>query len=162
MKELMDKVSSYNLFNYLFPGVVFVVLAGNITSYSLIQDDIVVGAFLYYFIGLVVSRVGSLILEPIFKRLAFVKLAPYEDYVAVSKTDSKLEILSEANNTYRTLSSLFMLLALLKIYELLAARFQILASLSSYILVGALFALFIFSYRKQTQYVTKRINSEKS
>ncbi len=64
MKELLDRLSSYNLFNYLLPGVVFAIVAKSVTSYNFLQDDIFVGAFTYYFIGLVVSRVGSTILEP--------------------------------------------------------------------------------------------------
>jgi hypothetical protein len=65
MKEILDKLSSYNLFNYLLPGIIFVVLASEITRYSFIHDDIVIGAFLYYFIGLVISRFGSLAIEPL-------------------------------------------------------------------------------------------------
>lgn len=67
MKEILDKLTSYNLFNYLLPGVVFAVLASKVTRFTLIQQDLVAGAFLYYFIGLVISRFGSLILEPILK-----------------------------------------------------------------------------------------------
>ena len=162
MKELLDRLSSYNLFNYLLPGVVFAIVAKSVTSYNFLQDDIFVGAFTYYFIGLVVSRVGSTILEPSLKKLHFVRFAAYEDYVRESKKDSLLEILSEANNTYRTFSSLFMLIAIVKIYELLAARFPAMASWSSWILMGALFVLFAFSYRKQTQYITRRIGAGKS
>src|SRR5258708_39583652 len=68
MKELLDRLASYNLFNYLLPGVVFVVLAEQVTSYSFIQDDIVIGGFVYSFMGMVISRVGSLFLEPLFKK----------------------------------------------------------------------------------------------
>jgi hypothetical protein len=57
MKELLDKISSYNLFNYLLPGVLFATLAEYLTSYHLVQDDLVVGAFVYYFMGLVVMAV---------------------------------------------------------------------------------------------------------
>ena len=68
MKDLLDKISSYNLFNYLLPGVLFALLADGLTSYTFIQSDIVVGIFLYYFMGLVISRVGSLAIEPILKK----------------------------------------------------------------------------------------------
>ena len=162
MKDLLDKISSYNLFNYLLPGVLFALLADGLTSYTFIQSDIVVGIFLYYFIGLVISRVGSLAIEPILKKTSFIKFAAYEDFVLVSKKDPKLEVLSEVNNMYRTFCSLFFLLGVLKAYELLAERYPLLTSRSPYILVGLLFALFIFSYRKQTQYITKRIVSRKN
>src|SRR4030042_1443125 len=105
MKEILDKLSSYNLFNYLLPGIIFVILAGKITHYSFVQEDIILGAFLYYFIGLVISRFGSLVIEPLLKCLSFVQFADYKDFVSTSKKDDKLELLLEVNNTYRTLCS---------------------------------------------------------
>ena len=58
MKELLDKLSSYNIFNYLFPGILFCVISKTLIGYNLIMDDIVLGVFLYYFIGLTISRMG--------------------------------------------------------------------------------------------------------
>jgi hypothetical protein len=161
MKDLLDKITSYNLFNYLLPGVVFAALAKYVSHFNLVQDDIIVGAFVYYFIGLVISRIGSLILDPILMKFNLVKFAAYEEYISVSKIDTTLEVLSEVNNTYRTLSALFVLLAVLKIYELLSKRFQDLESVTPFIIFGTLFILFILSYRKQTQFIVKRISAGK-
>ena len=102
MKELLDKLSSYNIFNYLLPGILFSVIASKVTELNLIQSDIVIGVFLYYFVGLIISRLGSLIVEPILKKVKFLKFAEYTDFVKVSEKDKKLEILSESNNMYRT------------------------------------------------------------
>jgi len=157
MKEILDKLSSYNLFNYLFPGILFTIFAEEITHYSFIQPDLIIGAFLYYFIGLVVSRFGSLVIEPFFKKVGLLKFADYEEFIAAAKKDSKIEVLSEANNMYRTLSSVFILLLILKIYELIEARVQILSVWDPYILVVLLLVIFICSYKKQTKYIFKRI-----
>ena len=80
MNALLSKLSSYNLFNYLFPGIIFVILAEGVTDYSLIQEDIAIGAFLYYFIGLVVSRFGSLMIEPFLKKVSFLRFADYKNF----------------------------------------------------------------------------------
>lgn len=157
MKDLIGKLSSYNLLNLLLPGGVFVVLASKLTKYSLIQSDILTGLFFYYFIGLVVSRFGSLIIEPLLKRIEFLKFAAYENFLAASKNDEKLEVLSETNNTYRTLCSLFILLFVLKIYEVIECKFNFLEEYGAIIIVILLLALFLASYRKQTAYITKRI-----
>src|SRR5271167_2488702 len=97
MKELLDKLSSYNIFNYLLPGVVFVALTGDLISYSVGGQDILKSAFLYYFTGLVISRFGSLIIEPLMKRISLIKFASYKDFVAASKKDEKIELFSEEN-----------------------------------------------------------------
>lgn len=161
MNELLSKISSYNLFNYLLPGIIFAVLASNITHYPLVQRDILTGVFLYYFMGLVVSRFGSLIVEPLLKRLSFVQFADYKDFVAASKQDEKLELLSEVNNTYRTLCSLFSLLLLLKLYTKIEGRFPFLKEWDVTILAVILVIMFLFSYRKQTSYITKRIKANR-
>jgi hypothetical protein len=56
MKEFITKISSYNIFNNLLPGILFVFLLNKITIYNLLQDDLVVGFFLYYFIGITISN----------------------------------------------------------------------------------------------------------
>lgn len=161
MKELLNKLSSYNLFNYLLPGIIFVIIASKITRYSLVQEDLLTGAFLYYFIGLVISRFGSLAVEPFLKSISFINFADYKDFVIASKKDDKLELLSEVNNTYRTLCSLLILLFLLKIYETIELAFPFLQKCSVIILLILLITMFLFSYRKQTKYIAKRINANK-
>jgi len=157
MNELLAKLSSYNVFNYLLPGIVFAILAGDIIHYPIIQKDIVTGAFFYYFVGLVVSRFGSLIIEPLLKWLRFVNFADYKDFVAASQKDAKLDVLSEVNNTYRTLASLISLLLLVKLYMKIAERLPRLNEWNWTALAVLLLVMFLFSYRKQTSYITKRI-----
>ncbi len=159
MRELLDKISSYNLFNYLFPGVLFAVLSKATTSYSFLQENLILGLFVYYFFGMVISRIGSLVIEPVLRKLSFLKFADYADFVEASKKDSKIELLSEINNMYRTLCSLFILLVLLRLYGFIGSKLAILKSANSYILAILLLVLFLFSYRKQTNYITKRIKA---
>ena len=157
MKEIIAKLSSYNLFNYLLPGVLLAVLAGETTDYSFTHENIAIGAFLYYFIGLVISRFGSLVIEPILKKVSFVKFAPYGDFIAASKEDDELEILSEANNMYRTLSSMFILLFVLRLYGKVEGNIPVLKDWNTGILMGLLLLMFLLSYRKQTEYIRKRV-----
>jgi uncharacterized Tic20 family protein len=159
VKELLDKLSSYNLFNYLLPGVVFVALAQKLTKYSFTQNDLVLAAFAYYFIGLVISRLGSLFIEPFLKWLKFVEFADYKDFVDASKIDPKIEILSEANNSYRTLTALIAALLILKVYEQAGRFFPWISSFSMVIVLFLLLLMFLFSYRKQTAYIVKRIKA---
>jgi hypothetical protein len=159
MTELFDKISSYNLFNYLLPGVLFAVVASKLTHYSFLGYEVVVAAFLYYFIGLVVSRFGSLVVEPVFRSTGFVKFSDYKSFVEACKKDPKIELLSEVNNMFRTLCSLFVLLVLLKLYERLGVRWPWLERFHVVVLIVLLFVTFAFAYRKQTEYVNKRIKA---
>lgn len=159
MKEILDKISSYNLFNYLLPGILFVTIANKFTSYSFIESNLIVAGFVYYFIGLIISRFGSLIIEPALKKISFLKFADYKKFISASKKDPKTDLLSESNNMYRTISSMLILLFILKLYELIELKFQMLKNWNSYILIGLLLITFLYSYRKQTEYITKRIKA---
>ncbi len=162
MKEILDKVTSYNLFNYLLPGTLFIVILNGFTQYSFTQDNLIIATFVYYFTGLIISRIGSLVIEPILKKLKFVEFAEYKDFVVASKSDPKLEYLSEANNMYRTFISMFILLFLFKLYELFSYRYVFLITHEDSLLILALLIIFAFSYRKQTSYIKTRAESHKS
>ena len=160
MKDLLDKLSSYNIFNYLLPGTIFAGLGEKLTSYSLIQDNLLIGLFLYYFIGLIISRIGSLTVEPFLKWIRLVEFADYKDYVKASELDPKIELFSEQNNMYRTLCSLLITLLFFKIYNEIKNALSWGSDINvviDFVFLLAVLALFLFSYKKQTEYVVRRV-----
>lgn len=66
MKEFVGALNSYHVLNFLVPGVLFVIFLDTFSNALLIQENTLIGVFLYYFIGMILSRVGSLLIEPIF------------------------------------------------------------------------------------------------
>ncbi len=159
MKDLFDKLSSYNLFNYLLPGTLFAAAAGRISDHTFTQGNIVVDLFVYYFIGLVISRIGSLTVGPLMRWTSFVTFAPHKDFIAASARDPRLEVLSEQNNMYRTLCALFVALPVFKGADVLVGRLGQTSDVEILIACGAFALLFAFAYRKQTQFVKERIEA---
>jgi len=157
MNELLGKISSYHIFNHLLPGVLFVLILDRYTPYSLVQDNLIIAAFVYYFVGLVISRIGSLLIEPFFKKVSFLKFSNHISFLSASQKDPKMEVLLEISNMYRTLCSMFILLLLFLGYYLLELNFPELKEWHQYIAVVLLLSIFLFSYKKQTEYITKRI-----
>ena len=156
-KEIVEKISSYNLFNNLLPGVLFVYAISNITNFNLLVDNVIIVIFLYYFVGLVISRFGSFVVEPLLRKIKFIRFADYKDFLSASEQDSKIELLSEVNNMLRTFISLFVFILLTFIYDKIAVRFCIPIENTIIILIVALLVLFVFSYRKQTTFIRKRV-----
>lgn len=161
MKELLEKVSSYNFFNYLLPGTIFVYALRGITEFNLLRENILEGFFINYFIGLVISRVGSLIVEPFLKKVGYIKFAEYGKYISASQKDTKIELLSEINNMYRTILSTIIILLLGKCWEIVQEWQKIPQEESLMCLLGILAILFLFSYRKQTEYIKNRVENIK-
>jgi hypothetical protein len=162
MKDLLDKLTSYNLFNYLLPGVIFAALVDRLTSFHAIQDSIIVGVFVYYFIGSVISRIGSIFIEPLLKRTKFVTFAPYADFVAAAKEDPKIEVLSEQNNMYRTFCAMLLLFGVVEAFDKFGKECPWLKEWGGYLALTALFALYLFSYRKQSNYIANRVQIKKT
>jgi hypothetical protein len=161
VKDILDKLTSYNIFNYLFPGVVFAIIAKTTTDYNFVQEDNLLGAFLYYFIGMTISRFGSVIIEPLFKKIKLIKYREYKEFIDASKKDSKIELLLEVNNTYRTLNAMTFSLLLLKFYNFLDTKFQFDNSTSLTVITIIITILYVFSYRKQANFIVKRIVANK-
>lgn len=159
VKIISDKLSSYNIFNFLFPGVLFVFFTKEVTGYNLIQENPLLGVFLYYFLGMVISRVGSVLIEPILKKINFLKNKDYSSFVKASKLDTKLDLLSEVNNTYRTMLSMLILTCLEYVYLWIKIEFSISHEITLIIATTSISLLFLFSYRKQTNFITKRIEA---
>ncbi len=158
MKELLEKISSYNIFNYLLPGAVFGFWISS--EYELtLASDLLTNAFIYYFLGMIVSRIGSLIIAPILKWMKIIKFDKYKSFIKASKKDEKIDLLSEVNNMYRTFISLFSVIGFLKFYNWLESKIIWLDDCR--IVIGLLFLLILFalSYRKQTKFITKRIKA---
>jgi hypothetical protein len=161
MGDFLSKISSYNLFNYLFPGVLFVHAGAYLGFLNLPDANLVANFFIYYFAGMIVSRVGSVIVEPLFQKFHIVEYAAYEDYLKACGSDAKLENLLEANNTYRTLVSLFLTVSACLLLDIVLDRLDLGQTTTGILLLIAGFILFVFSYRKQTSYIRRRVKVAK-
>jgi hypothetical protein len=157
MKELFDRLSSYNVFNYLLSGIVFAVLAEKFLNYSLIQQNVLIGIFFYYFIGLIISKIGCLVIEPCLKKISFLRFVSHQDLVNAANKDDKFKMLREVNNTYRSLCALFLLLLFLKLYETICVSFASLSEWSLILLIIMLLLFFLVFYKKQTALIAERI-----
>lgn len=159
MKEALEKLGTYNLFNYLLPGCVFSVIAEHFKLLTIRQGETISDLFIFYFVGLVISRIGSLTVEPVLKKIGVIKFGAYADFVKASASDPKIEVLSEVNNMYRTIVAVFASLGLLKLGVALSSRFGLSDQSAQWCAIVAGAVLFIVSYKKQSAYVAKRVST---
>ena len=172
MESIVDKISSYHLFNNFFPGILFCYVVSCTTRFELIKSGWE-NLFVYYFIGMVISRIGSIVVERLLKLLRvknkatkekdpYLKFAPYKDYIEAEQNDSLIPILNETNNTYRTIIAVFIVAVCVKIYDWLLFDFvESLGMIGKNMLwiAGAFLIIFVFvySYKKQTDFIRNRV-----
>jgi hypothetical protein len=161
MSSILEKISSYNIFNYLFPGAVFVFACEASDIFKIASDNVILALIIYYFAGMTISRIGSMILDPILMRLGWIKFSHYSDYLRATEKDAKIEIFIEVSNTYRTLGS--MCLCLIAAFEGHAVLQAYSIPIGPIKLIGiiALACLFIFSYKKQIGFIRQRVDFQK-
>lgn len=160
MEELLGKISSYNLFTNLLPGILYVIILKELTGFDLTFGPVFLGLFFYYFIGVVINRIGSVIIEPLLIKCKFVTFIEYPIFIKACKSDAKIETLSENNNMCRSLVALCLALLISIGYEQLIIKFPFIGDYNSVIILIGLLLIFIFSYRKQTNFISKRCKAD--
>ena len=90
VKIAVDKVSSYNILNNLFPGVIFCYILGKITRFTLLGENIIEQLFIWYFVGMILSRIGSVFIETALQKIkikneTYIKFVDYKQYTEASK-----------------------------------------------------------------------------
>lgn len=170
-KSLIEKISSYNLFNNLLPGAIFSYIVERTSRIVISSDSIWKNLFIYYFIGLLVGRISSLLIEPLLMKLTikknknrepYIKFAPYEDYIKASEENDFIKILNESSNLYRCLVATFLLIVFCKLYDWFLYDFvKNMGNTWQNLLIIVLCLLssliFVLSYRKQVDYIRKRV-----
>lgn len=114
---------------------------------------------------MIISRIGSIVIEKLLKWTNLIEFAPYNDYIEASKEEPFIKDLSEKNNIYRTLIAMTAIISGVKLYDLIIALYTSNSCWSSDLLLFFIFLLitilFIYSYKKQTDYVRRRVEKYK-
>ena len=161
MTKLLDKISTYQVVNYIIPGSVLCVLLKHLVGYDVIAFSMIENIIICYFVGLINSRLGSLVLRPVLKLCKFVEDAPYSDYIKAEKQDAKLTELSDINNVFRSFASAMLLLLIAYGIKHIEVIENFIIDNFNWIAILSLLILFIFSMRKQTKFVKDRVEAHK-
>ena len=73
IKSISEKISSYNIFNNLFPGIIFCSVLTKATRFCFTSESIIEQLFIWYFTGMIISRIGSVFVESSLKKIKFRK-----------------------------------------------------------------------------------------
>jgi len=170
MNVFFEKLGSYHILTNLIPGAFFVLSARYLFDINLALGSAAENVVLYYFIGLLVSRVGSMIVTPLLrgdwwnkensneKKFCFIKFAQMSSYIKASKVDPKIEILAETNDGFRNLLTCTLFLPFVEIIRALFIEQTQFCMDWRWGAIPLLFFLFLFSYKKRTRQICTRVN----
>jgi hypothetical protein len=154
---VFDKISSYNLVTNLIPGVIAVEAIRALGLPLVSSKDLPTWLVLAYLLGSISSRVGSLIVDPLSRRYLKTSSNDYALFLKATRNDSKLDILVETSNGYRTMVGGCICAVLISIAYNALAPLEF--SDKTWIIISLLAATIIFfiSYVKQMRYIEQRI-----
>ncbi|MBQ9315145.1 MAG: hypothetical protein IJ220_09205 [Clostridia bacterium] len=165
MEQFFNRLENYNIFNYILPAIIFDIGCRLYIDIELIpKDNPVLAVFIYYFIGLVISRVGSLIVKPLLwksKTMNSKFSSESTDFYVAEQKDPKIKILFTDYNMYRNFIATFLLLLLFKLSRCFIDYFNVNSCIYYTIICLLLILIFTLSYKKQLYYIHKRIDYSK-
>lgn len=151
--------------NNLIPGAILCVIFKYLVGYDFMNVGTLELIVIFYFAGMINSRIGSLFVEWILKKIKLVTFRDHHLYVAAEQKDKKMNSLVETNNMYRSMISVAFTALIVKFYHVAVDSQWNFGNVSEWVLLVALLVLFAMAYRKQTKYIVSRIdyhtNSEK-
>jgi hypothetical protein len=159
LSKLLDKISTYDFLNYLLPGSIFCVLLKHLVGYDIIAFSMIENFLICYFVGLVISRFGSLVIKEVMKKVDFFVEVNYKDFLAAEKVDPKLTVLNAVNNMFCSFASAMSLLLLAYLVKYIAIIATIVTNHFGLIVIVLLLVLFLFSVRKQTKFIKRRVEN---
>lgn len=159
MEKILDKIDSYNIFTNIIPGCVITKLLTLFDLFAVQVEGVVANLVLYYFFGVVASRIGSLIVEESLLALHMVSYAPRGEYLKAAQNDPDIKKFLEANNMYRTFAGVFIILVIIKAYQMGANVVNLPPTVTEWIAVITLLLLFVLSFIKQTKSIAKRVTA---
>lgn len=159
MEKIIDKLSSYHIFNYIIPGGLFLILCNNYLNIKIEQDKFIYFFFMSYFIGIIISRVSSLVTEKIIYFVFKIKKESHEDYIKASKKDEKIEMLMQDMNMYRSICTMLIILLIIKVVKIFGLYQLIRKDFLIVLLFILLIIIFVYAYIKQTKYVISRVKT---
>ena len=159
MEKFLNKISEYHFLQSVVPGMIFTYCSKMFYEVNFLTDKLVYDFIVILIIGLIISRIGSIIVEPLLRKMKILNFCKYTDYVKASQKDNLIKNLSETNNLYRVIIATFLVLLFEKLYLIISEKFIWLNDWSYLIISVLLIVLFIFSYRKQTNYIKQRVDN---
>lgn len=157
MGKFIEKLDSYELMTSLLPGTFFCISLRIFCGLEFPIENMVEEIVICYFVGLIINRVGSIIVKPCLLKVNVIKEVIYDEYVKAEKKDSKIKVLMETSNYYRSMltSCLFLLIVKFVIcHSINIGWFQ--KNWKDLLLLGII-VLFLLTYRKQMKFVCNRI-----
>lgn len=160
MGKIIEKLDPYELMTSFLPGAFFCLMLKAFYGLEFFNNASgIEEVAVYYFAGLIVNRIGSVIVKPSLLKMKFIKESVYNEYVEAEKKDPKIKTLVEICNYYRSMLTSCMMLVIVRFVIVVHEHIQWMHIYWKNLVLLGIIMLFLFSYKKQTEFVCKRVEN---
>ncbi len=159
MNDLLDKLSNYDILNHVIPGSIYLIGLDYLNGTDFMGMDIAYFILLSFAFGIIIGRIGSLVLQKLLYKFTKEAGEPYEEYIKASRKDKKIVLLESTKKEYRNIMSMFITLLLSSLLLKLIKIINIRINLAIYIFIILLVILFGASTLKTNSFIIKRIKA---
>ena len=157
INSLFNKLSAYQLLSLMLPGASLLGTLKFIFTIDIkVNENIWWFLLASYVVGIILSRIGSLLIEEVFKKMGFIKGYNVGNYIAKRKEDDMVETLLSFANLYRSLCALSIVLIIVTMVK----GYGFCDYWHYFLLEVLLLLLFAFSFCKQYNYFYSIIPEE--
>ena len=158
---MFEKLDAYDLVANLVPGAALTYALHFSKFPTPAPNDWAAFLLVAFVAGVTTNRLGSLVLDPVLRRVRFLNQKDYELFVVSEKADRKLETLVANHGLYRTFFTAgllyLVLLAISSWFPAIASADQVIFVL--FVLAGMV--VFLFAFQKEDGYIQARIKAAK-
>lgn len=158
MESFLNKLSDYLVIQTIIPGALIAYISSVLLSVDFLPHNPLYDFFVVFILGLIASRIGSLIIEPLYKKFNFISFRKHSLFIDAEKKDNKITKLLESNNLYCSIIGSLLFLMAEKVFLCLLGRYSWLQKNSFCFITLFLVVLYSVSYKKQSGYIVSRID----
>ena len=154
-KTISDKISTYQIFTFFYPGAVFLGLLSWTYDGEKPELSIWEGVFLCYTVGMIISRIGTFIEDFLFL-IRIMNRIDYKKIITAEAIDAKVNMLLRISNMYRTMAAVFFsLIGFMAINVCHPLGFTFPKGMTCFSIL--MIILFVYSFSKQYGYARERV-----
>ena len=157
IKDIIEKIGAYQIFTNLLPGAFFCLWLQVFLSESYTLGNIGTDLVACYFIGYLINRLGSLVIEGLCKRIKLIEFSSYSDYIKAESIDAKIATLSETNSYLRSLLTSILLIPPTVLLDFLRQKWPWFNNSWKWFIIIIVILILVFSYKKNTDYIRRRV-----
>ncbi len=157
MSDFVFLLSNFRVVSSLVPGAALCIFINDFLKVNILKDEVILNLFIFYTVGVVVGRVGSIIIEPLFESFGIIDKENYPDYIDAEIKNPKVSTIDEISRFYRSLTTLMMFIIVGIVIEYPMKMYPMTNVLVMHIVSVLMLILMIKSYSKQSKYTAKRI-----